>query len=498
MSRLAGYGVDVGYPPSYHREMAPPALALACLCRQVEHGVGRPLTYLEIGFGQGLSLAIHAATNSGRFWGVDLNPAHVANAVALTRASGADATLLEAPLDAFAQRDDLPPFDVICLHGFWTWVSDTVRGQVVDLARRRLAPGGLLYVSYNTVPGWSPIVPLRDLVSLHARRAGGASATLDRIGPALDFAEAVRDAGAAYFAANPAAADTLARLRDRPAAYVAHEYLVSDWEPMPFARVAERMAGADLHFAAPARLLDHFDGLAVSESGRRLIAAQADPVLAETVRDYCTDARFRQDVFVKGRRSLPRPSYVEALRLLRLVLLVRPEEVPTRVAGPLGEIALPADLYPAIAAELAARHHAPKTIADILAARPALDPAAVVEALVLLAAMGCVAPAHDEAERAAVAGRAAALNAALLARAEHDAEAAWLASPVIGGGVAVDRCEQLFLGLARRGIADVPDAAWRRIAATAPGTPGGPAEMRRRHERFVAERLPILAALGVA
>lgn len=78
MTGQDGYGVEVGYPSAYYREMAPRMLDLACLCRRVEHR--EPLTYLEISFGQGLSFAIHAAANRGQFWGIDLNPAHVANA----------------------------------------------------------------------------------------------------------------------------------------------------------------------------------------------------------------------------------------------------------------------------------------------------------------------------------------------------------------------------------------------------------------------------------
>ena len=60
------------------------------------HRVGRPLRYLELGYGQGLSLNIHAAATDGEFWGTDFNPVQVANARELASASGAHVKLLDA------------------------------------------------------------------------------------------------------------------------------------------------------------------------------------------------------------------------------------------------------------------------------------------------------------------------------------------------------------------------------------------------------------------
>lgn len=48
----------------------------------------------ELGFGQGLSVAIHAAAQSGiKWWGADFNPSQASFATELAQLSGSDAKL---------------------------------------------------------------------------------------------------------------------------------------------------------------------------------------------------------------------------------------------------------------------------------------------------------------------------------------------------------------------------------------------------------------------
>ena len=62
--------------------------------------------------------------------------------------------------------------DYVGLHGIWSWISDENRAVIVDFVRRKLKVGGVLYVSYNTQPGWAAMVPLRDLFVEHAAVMG--------------------------------------------------------------------------------------------------------------------------------------------------------------------------------------------------------------------------------------------------------------------------------------------------------------------------------------
>ena len=48
---------------------------------------------------------------------------------------------------------DVPDF--VGLHGVWSWISNANRAAVVEFLRRKLKPGGVLYISYNASPGWA-------------------------------------------------------------------------------------------------------------------------------------------------------------------------------------------------------------------------------------------------------------------------------------------------------------------------------------------------------
>jgi hypothetical protein len=63
----SGYVAEVDYPHGYYREMSPALLSLAVLNRNISASHAREPRYLELGFGQELSLNIHAAACPGEF-----------------------------------------------------------------------------------------------------------------------------------------------------------------------------------------------------------------------------------------------------------------------------------------------------------------------------------------------------------------------------------------------------------------------------------------------
>jgi SAM-dependent methyltransferase len=211
-----GYVSGIDYTHGYYPELSPARLQFSALSAGYDLPVsaGAPLSYLELGFGQGLSVNIHAAATGGRFWGTDFNPSHAANAQSLVEASGAELTALDHSFEELAARTDLPEFDIIALHGIWSWISDANRNSIVDIAKRHLKPGGLFYISYNVTPGWSPAIPLRHLLTEHAARSGQ-GLIVNRINSSLSFAQQVVDAGASYFKANPAVAERLVKIKDQ-------------------------------------------------------------------------------------------------------------------------------------------------------------------------------------------------------------------------------------------------------------------------------------------
>ncbi|MEI9965042.1 MAG: methyltransferase regulatory domain-containing protein [Caulobacteraceae bacterium] len=202
-------------------------------------------------------------------------------------------------------REDLPDFDYIVLHGIWSWVGDDVRKDICSIIRRRLKVGGVVYISYNALPGWAAAMPLRQILAIHAETAGSDQyGVLGQVEPALAFAKQLVDAEGRYFTANPTAKDRLQQIGSLDRRYVAHEYFNKHWEPMYFADVNEWLADSKLTFAASASLQDQVEAVNFTEAQRRLIAGAGHPVLQETLRDYLQNQQFRRDLFVRGGRQL--------------------------------------------------------------------------------------------------------------------------------------------------------------------------------------------------
>jgi len=488
--RSAGYVTDVDYTFGYHAGLNPLSTRLAFLRAGLEPP--RVETACELGFGQGVSLAVHAAASSAHWWGNDLLPEHVRFAQSLDTASGAGSMLVEATFEEFAGRTPgLPRFDFIGLHGVLSWISADNRARIADFVRCHLAPGGVLYTGYNALPGWADMEPLRRLMTEHAAPAGAGS-TVDRIDDALAFTARLLDTHPLALRATPQAAERFERLRHADLRYLAHEYFNRDWHPLYFADVARLFGSAGLGHACPARLRDHLDALNLTDGQRRLLAEIPDPAFRETARDFVTNTQIRRDYWVREPQPLMAGALHEAWCATRVVLAVPRGDVAERVTGPLGEQRLADPAHLAVLAALF--DHRPRAIRDVQATT-GLDLGILADAVFQLAAFGYVSLAQDDATVARYAPRTERLNARLVAHARTSEDIAVLASPVTGGGVPVEWIEQLFLGAIESGCSRPEEwAAHARLHVTSRDE----AELATRARAFAERRLPVLRALGIA
>lgn len=492
-----GYTGEIAYAHSFYAEMAPAHLRFALLLAGVRPpDLSGAFTYAELGCGQGLTSNLLASVHSAAtFEAVDFLPAHIADARALAaKAGNSNAAFSEDSFAEYAGRAG-PDLDVVALHGVWTWVSAENRRILVDVLRRRLKPGGVVYVSYNCLPGWAAHTPVRKLLLEHT--AAGTGPLSGRIEKALGFAARMARLGDGYFDRVPGALGHLQGLDGKTDSYIAHEYLNRDWTPFYHADVARELAGAKLDFAASATLAAHVDDAVLSPQGLALLD-EADPALRETLCDYLADTRFRRDLYVKGAVRLSASERAERLRALRFGLAVPRAEVPGTVSAPTGDIALPAagPLADALAA-------GPQTLESLLG-EPALAAHGFEPLLRTIALLGgVILPVPD-----AVDGeRAQRFNAAVLERNRHGPEIRQLASPVLGTGLVVGVLERLFLLAERRG-ADPAAFAWtvlsergkrlRRGGEELTSDAENLAELRRLHAEFASGQRAWLKSLGIA
>ncbi|WP_321959179.1 class I SAM-dependent methyltransferase [Burkholderia cenocepacia] len=451
-----GYFSRAPYVHGYNRLINPQMLRMICVFAGVEYPSGKGANYLELGFGQGLSINIHASANEGSYWGVDFNAIHASGAKRMAAASEANIHIFNESFRDFSARSDLPEFDFIVLHGVWSWISDENRAFIVDIINRRLRVGGIVYVSYNCFPGWAPIIPVRELMTLYMRKSGRASESDAVVSDAISFAREVLKSQSTYLAGNPVAAHHLDTLGD-DYKYIAHEYLNSEWEITTLERVANQLAGAQLNFVASTRMLENIDAFCVDEAGKRLLDEIRDPVTRVSVMDYMMNARFRCDVFAKGALPVFPAEHRENWKGMRFTLVVPKGEIPSKIKVPRGEVDFFDSPLSAVSEALFGDEYAPKTIDEILDFEKVRSFSfdEIVDALIVMMDSGYVSPAKISSN--IVIDKCKKFNRYALRRASFSTEIDHLASPVTGGGVMIPHIYQLFLGALVEGKFEIYD-----------------------------------------
>lgn len=505
-----GYVTEIDYTHGYYAELNPLRAAFALVGSAVQPPAVIE-TACELGFGQGLSAAMHAAAGSARWYGTDFNPAQAANARELVTASGSDAQFFDQSFEEFCSRDDLPDFDFISLHGIWSWISDANRNVIVDFVRRKLKVGGVLYLSYNTLPGWAATVPLRHLLTEHAAHLSAPGAgTVQRVDAALAYAEKLFATQPLYAKANPQVAERLKHMQGQNRQYLAHEFFNRDWHPMPFSRMAQWLSPAKLNYGGSAYFPDHIDGINLTAPQQAMLKEIADPMFAQTVRDYMVNQQFRRDYWVRGARKFSGLPQVEALRQLRFVLTVPATDVAMKIKGALGELPMQEAVYKPLLELLA--DHKPRTLGQIeqaLQAREIKLPV-LLQCLLALVGKADASLAQDDKQIAKAKPRTDRLNRHLAQRALGNGDVAFVACPVTGGAVPLPRLQQLFLYAlwqGRKTPAEWVDTTWKIfVAQNMRVTKEGKrvedadeniAELQRLAQEFADKTLPVLRALQV-
>ena len=507
-----GYVTDIGYTHGYYPQLNPARLQLAFAAAGLDSPLVR--TACELGFGQGLSVNIHAAASPVAWYGNDFNAQQVANARALSAAAGGHAQLQQASFAEFCVRDDLPQFDFIAMHGIWSWVSAENRHIIRDFVDRHLKIGGVLYVSYNTQPGWAAFMPLRDLLLRHfdmPSNEGRGSA--ERIDAALAFADGLFAANPVYAQANPFMAERLELVKKQSRHYLAHEYFNRNWHAESFADMADIWSGAGLEFACSADFRDYLDMANLTPEQRAFSAGIGDPHLRQSVRDFMVNQQFRRDYWVRGAQRLDPAMHQATLAQQRVVLLNHPDKIPMMLKTVATEITLNPHIYGPIIEELSdMQPHSLGAITGVVGSRN-LGLQQVVDAVMMLIGAGNAAPVQLDADIVHGCAGSAALNRHLIAQAARggaDGDVEHLASPLTGGGVPADRIQQLFM-LAVLEEQQTPDAiiafAWRHISAQGKklvrdgvrleDEQDNLDELSLQAQRFFVERLPVLQALQV-
>jgi SAM-dependent methyltransferase len=500
-----GYPVLAAYPPAWHPFQSPAHLRAACAVNGAlwEVGPGTPLSICDIGCGTGFTAAVLAA--GGPDWqvlGLDYNPAHVAEARSLAAEAGLGNVRYEetdlAELDG-AALEALPEFDLVSLHGLWSWVDDRVREGVLRLLRRKLKPGGLVLVTYNAMPGAATALGLWKLVRGVLLGAG----TLEeKLTAARDLVEKLIAAEARHMLPSSWRSLLLGELGAARQHYLLHEFMTEHWRPAFFADVQAAMATARCDYVGSATIDENFPAMTLSQEQQALWNAAPDAATRELVKDLCVPRAFRRDIFMRGLRQVPRDAATDAL------VLASTSRKPgqRRLVAQAGEAALPPHIMEPMQAALAERPH---SVAE-LRALPGCGGATPAETLAMLVGAQCAAPLWRQPGGpgwdAAIATAQRFNQVAARRLAPHGVgpgSGLATATPALGGGLLSDALELAVPATLNRLRPD-PDGGIEfgaiLHALLPPGPPPPPEAMKGLQEAVMAmlqDRLPVWQALGV-
>jgi SAM-dependent methyltransferase len=148
---------------------------------------------LELGCGTAANLIPLALQHpAARFIGCDLSQTALASAQHTIDRLGLTNVELRHS-DICAVDEGWGAFDYIVCHDVFSWVPAPVRQSILGIANRNLAARGVLYISYDVLPGWQLRGIARDMMRHHAAGVADAREAVEQARAILAMGAAVQD-----------------------------------------------------------------------------------------------------------------------------------------------------------------------------------------------------------------------------------------------------------------------------------------------------------------
>ncbi len=268
---------------------------------------------LELACGDGGNLIPMAfGLPASEFVGIDRAAGAIRKGQALAGALGLANIRLEA-LDLAGALPELGQFDYLICHGLYSWVPPPVQDRILSIAKAHLAPQGVAYVSYNTLPGGHLRLALREMMLFHVRdveEPGERIAQAQALLKWLAAAQAESDPYGAFLKGE------MARSLERRGQFLYHDELAETYAPLYFHEFIGHAARHGLQYLAEASLIELEPREFPKEALERLEELSGEPILREQYLDFLRCRRFRRTLLCHEGVCLnraPRPQRVSGL-----------------------------------------------------------------------------------------------------------------------------------------------------------------------------------------
>jgi SAM-dependent methyltransferase/methyltransferase-like protein len=290
---------EVRYPGKFYPQASPERLATLATLYGLLPAPVENCRVLEMGCGEGGNiLPLAYVFPNSEFVGVDLSSTAIEYGNGLLQRLGLDnARLLAQDLMDFPSSAG--EFDYIIAHGVLSWVPEAVRQQMLEICARHLAPRGVAYISYNTMPGGYLRNFARDLMRFHTKFISDPAQKTREARNIIDFVIAAIPA--------PTIERELLKREMKPYEgkdfFLYHDLLADVNDPVYFLDFMDAAARCGLQYISEANLsfmrTAHFP-----ESIRKQLDDMPDRLMREQYLDFINGRRFRQTILCRAGHDL--------------------------------------------------------------------------------------------------------------------------------------------------------------------------------------------------
>lgn len=267
---------------------------------------------LEIGCFDGTNLAAMAMTMPRcEFVGVDVAGTAIARGRAMAEQVGLKNLTLRH-LDLMEMAPDYGSFDYIVVHGLYTWVPKPVRLHIMAICKGSLAPRGVAYISYNTLPGGRTRLMLREMMLFHTRSFQDPQKKMQQAKNLLNvLANSLQASSEPYVKFLQA---ELERMSSRWLESVYHDELAEVFTPLYFHQFMEEAHNCNLQFLGEVDYFDMVPRGMTPKAAEVLDHIDDDIVLREQYLDFMRGRHFRKTLLCHEGITLNRKLTSECVR----------------------------------------------------------------------------------------------------------------------------------------------------------------------------------------
>lgn len=252
---------------------------------------------LELGCASGGNIIPLAARfPNAEIVGVDLSRVQIENGQATVDANGGLKNLSLRHGSIADIDESWGKFDYVICHGVFSWVPPEVQDAILRVASENLTENGIVYISYNTYPGWKAREVIRDAMLLRSAKEQDPGRRLALAKGIVDF---LNDHVAEGSLLKAAMKDGAGIVNKHDPTYLAHEFLEPYNAPMYFQQFVEKAGEHDLAYLGDAIhqimfLQNYPQGIQQPLQDE----VQGDHELMEQYLDYVVGRTFRQSLLI--------------------------------------------------------------------------------------------------------------------------------------------------------------------------------------------------------